>query len=506
MKITKLNESYSCIEADPEIKVAIHNLLRVKDETAKFNRLVKCGFADEYVYYSFSQNGALVVLNGHLPLIKMHYPDAIFESDVSEQYTRKSIDDFYQDIKTVLPFEPYDFQYNAFIESLQMHKQINVMSTSSGKSLTISIMCEYLRRQGKKGLLLVPNINLLTQFKGDIAEYNLTELYDNTRVIGGGETVRLFDTSLTISTWQSLKGYEHLVDELDYIICDELQYYASEVTSEIVKSTFNCKMKIGFTGTLPEDPCKKMTLIGLFGFPKTYITPRELIDRGLATQISIKSLHIKYTANECQDHAELPDYHKKLAFIKEHELRNRFVVDLMVKLKNHGTTLCLFQHTDHGKLLFTNLMKELYPDVEVKNKNITGKKSFEFQSQYGIFFLNGEDDARTRELTRKILEEFPNSTLISNYALMSTGVSIKALFNAILASPLKSYTAITQTIGRGMRLFDGKEVFNVYDIVDMLSPFKGQYNHRNKTSYKREQHPVSKHVYDLVAYYTNDDW
>ena len=29
----------------------------------------------------------------------------------------------------------------------------------------------------------------------------------------------------------------------------------------------------------------------------------------------------------------------------------------------------------------------------------------EFQKQYGVYFINGEDDSKTRELTRKILEE-----------------------------------------------------------------------------------------------------
>lgn len=507
MKITKLNESYSCIEDEPEVKIAISNLLSVKDPKAQFDIMVKRGLSDGIIHFAFPQNGALVVLNGHLPLIKMTYPKATFETDNRSEFKEADIDTFYKSVLQKLPFEPYDFQHKAFRDSLLANKQINIMSTSSGKSLTITMMCEFLRQQGKRGLLLVPNITLLSQFKGDIKDYNLQELYDSTRVIGGGETVRAFDTPLTISTWQSLQGYEELVNDIDYIICDELQYYASDVTSEIVTSTFNCKMKIGFTGTLPEDNVKKMTLLGLFGFPKTYITPRQLIDRGLATPISIKALHLNYTSAEFADHAELPDYHKKLAFIKEHPLRNRFIVELLAKLRKSGmNTLCLFQHTDHGKLLFTDLMKIVYPDVVVLNKNITGKKSFEFQSQYGIYFLNGEDDAKTRELTRKILELHPDATIISNYALMSTGANIKRLHNAVLASPLKSYTAITQTIGRGMRLFDGKYVFNVFDIVDNLSPFKSQYKHRLKTSYNREEHPVTDHKYNLEAYFQDNDW
>ena len=55
--------------------------------------------------------------------------------------------------------------------------------------------------------------------------------------------------------------------------------------------------------------------------------------------------------------------------------------------------------------------------------------------------------------------ERENQILISNYSLMSTGVNIKALFNCILASPMKAYTTITQTIGRGLRLHPDKKMF-----------------------------------------------
>jgi len=46
--------------------------------------------------------------------------------------------------------------------------------------------------------------------------------------------------------------------------------------------------------------------------------------------------------------------------------------------------------------------------------------------------------------------------LVSGYQILSTGVNIKRLFNMVLGSPMKSYTTITQSIGRLMRLFHGE--------------------------------------------------
>lgn len=442
----------------------------------------------------------LVVMNGHIELLKQF---GVPQPEKSTDITEEEIDAFLVDIKKELPFAPYDFQEKAFKESLLVGKQINKMCTGSGKSLTISLIAEFFRRKGKKGILLVPNINLLTQFKNDIKDYNLLDLHEDTHIIGGGNSQRHFNNSLTISTWQSMTEYKHDLGELDYVITDEAHRFASEETSAIVMETVNCKFKWGFTGTLPESPVQKMQLFGMFGLPKTYITSKELIDRGLATPIKINSIIFKYERNDLNLARNAKDYTKKLKFIKEHGARNEFIVNLSCRLRATGNSLVLFQHTEHGKTLFLDAMKKLYPDVEVKNKDITGKNSFEFQERYRIYFLNGEDDAKTREKTRKILEEHDDAILIANYALLSTGVNIKKLHNMILASPLKAYTTVTQSIGRLMRLHPDKKEANVYDLVDNFNvrgiggSFVDQYNHRCKTSYFPEEYPIKEVEYKL---------
>ena len=235
-----------------------------------------------------------------------------------------------------------------------------------------------------------------------------------------------------------MMNYKDELDTLDYVITDEAHRFASNETAAIVKETINCKYKWGFTGTLPEDPIMKMELFGLFGLPKSYITSAGLIERGLATPIKINSIVFEYDRNDKNIFKESGNYTKQLKFLKEHEARNEFIVNLTCKLRGTGNSLVLFQHTEHGKTLFIDVMKKLYPDVEVKNKDITGKKSYEFQQQYGVYFLNGEDDAKTRENTRRVLEDHEDAVLIANYALLSTGVNIRNLHNMVLSSPFKS--------------------------------------------------------------------
>lgn len=500
MKTYKLNESFSVLDGNPQQIKEMFEYLKVERPGAWFEPAVKAGYKSPYQYFGSIQDKKLLVMNGHLQMLKQ------FGAEVEElktEYREAYIDEYLEDVKKTLPFPPYDFQEKAFKESIMNVKQINKMCTGSGKSMTISLIAEFMRRQGKRGLLLVPNINLLTQFKSDIKSYNLDELHDDTHTIGGGNSDRHFNCTLTISTWQSMMNFKEELDKLDYVITDEAHRFASDETSAIVQETVNCRYKWGFTGTLPEDPIMKMQLFGLFGLPKSYITSSGLIERGLATPIKINSIIFKYSQMDKKVFKDEKVYTKQLKFIKDHEPRNEFIVNLTCKLRSKGNSLILFQHTDHGKQLFMDTMAQLYPEVEVQNKDITGKKSFEFQEQYGVYFLNGEDDAKTREKTRKVLEDHEDAILIANYALLSTGVNIKKLHNMVLASPLKAYTTVTQSIGRGMRLHESKKEFTVYDLVDDMGfrkpggIFYKQYEHRKNTSYNPEEFPVKEVDYPL---------
>lgn len=96
--------------------------------------------------------------------------------------------------------------------------------------------------------------------------------------------------------------------------------------------------------------------------------------------------------------------------------------------------------------------------------------------------------------------EHSGAILIACYPLLSTGVNIRQLHNMILASPLKSYTTITQSIGRLMRKHPKKQLAKVFDLVDDLGVrkrggvFFKQYLHRLQTSYNPEGYNIHETV------------
>lgn len=394
--------------------------------------------------------------------------------------------------KTKIPEQEYlDFEIS---DPNGLYIQNGIIHHNSGKSLGISLILEFFRRKGLKGILVVPNINLLTQFRSDIESYGLKELLDEVQLLGNGNESD-FKTTVTITTWQSM--IDHIKEvQPDFIICDEVHKESGDVVSSILKESMNTKIKLGFTGTLPEDPIAKMTLLGLFGEPYTVITAKELIQRGLATPVKIKSVFLNYSKPEITMFRELKDYQKQLKYIKDHEKRLEIILKIALGMRQKDkNTLILYQHTEHGKQIYSEIFKKLFPGEELTEKDLTGKNAFEFQKDHNLFFMNGEVKGHIREKQRNLLEEVSGSILIAPYQVMSTGVNLRNLHFLILASPLKAFTTISQSLGRLMRKHPSKTEAIIFDIVDNLGKnciFMKQYKHRVEASYIPEEFEIQR--------------
>jgi superfamily II DNA or RNA helicase len=86
--------------------------------------------------------------------------------------------------------------------------------------------------------------------------------------------------------------------------------------------------------------------------------------------------------------------------------------------------------------------------------------------------------------------------IIANYAVMSTGISIKSLENVVLLSSLKAFTTIVQVIGRLLRLHKSKAKAHLYDLIDDVSKI-------NPRSVKENY--VLKHFYQRLEYYRDEN-
>ncbi|MCL4260313.1 MAG: DEAD/DEAH box helicase family protein, partial [Anaerolineales bacterium] len=74
-------------------------------------------------------------------------------------------------------------------------------------------------------------------------------------------------------------------------------------------------------------------------------------------------------------------------------------------------------------------------------------------------------------LGEQYLEQFKDNdrtipTILTTSQKLSTGVDARNIRNIVLMRPINSMIEFKQIIGRGTRLFDGKEYFTIYDFVD----------------------------------------
>jgi type I restriction enzyme, R subunit len=84
--------------------------------------------------------------------------------------------------------------------------------------------------------------------------------------------------------------------------------------------------------------------------------------------------------------------------------------------------------------------------------------------------------ANDGEPGEQFLREFQDNektipTILTTSQKLSTGVDARNIRNIVLMRPVNSMIEFKQIVGRGTRLFDGKEFFTIYDYVDAFHHF-----------------------------------
>ena len=84
--------------------------------------------------------------------------------------------------------------------------------------------------------------------------------------------------------------------------------------------------------------------------------------------------------------------------------------------------------------------------------------------------------ANDGEIGEQFLREFQDNektipTILTTSQKLSTGVDARNIRNIVLMRPVNSMIEFKQIVGRGTRLFDGKEFFTIFDYVDAYHHF-----------------------------------
>jgi len=262
------------------------------------------------------------------------------------------------------------------------------------------------------------------------------------------------DTShlLTISTWQSIHNMpKKWFEQFDVVIGDEAHLFKSKSLTSIMTKLVNTPYRFGFTGTLDGTQTHRLVLEGLFGSVEKVTTTDELIKKGTLSEFNVKCIELQYPDEVKKLHSK-DKYQDEVDFLVRNEARNRFLRNLALSL--NGNTLMLYQFVEkHGKPLYDEIESSVRNSIEKDRK---------------VFFVSGEVDGDSREEIRHIVEDEDNSIIVASFGTFSTGINIKRLHNIVFCSPSKSRIRVLQSIGRGLRTGDNKDIATLFDISDNL--------------------------------------
>lgn len=310
---------------------------------------------------------------------------------------------------------------------------IIVLATGGGKTIITAGLAQLYYPYGKI-LVIVPRIDLVVETHATI------------QAMGMDDCGMFFDEFkdpkyITVTTWQSLENYPDLFHEVAAVIVDEAHGADAKVLHKLlVDAGKNVPIRIGMTGTMPEDDLAKYQIQAALG-PVIYEKKaRDLQKAGFLAYCKIFIL--KYLDKHRSAYLEKADGHQyyidEIRWQWENEQRVLHLAETIREFANDGNTLVLVRNREYQAALL-----RLIPEA---------------------IGLNGDDKGSYRHKVYQETNAKDNAILICTYGIASTGIDVARLFNLVLIEPGKRNIPVIQSIGRGLRKADDKEWVMVYHI------------------------------------------
>jgi len=254
-------------------------------------------------------------------------------------------------------------------------------------------------------------------------------------------------------------------DFFDFIIIDECHRGGAndEGNWRGILEYFSPAVQLGLTAT----PKRKdnVDTYKYFGEPVYIYSLKEGVNDGFLTPFKVKRIKTTldeyiYTSDDQIVEGEVeegkiyeePDFNK-IIVIKEREAKRvRVILD---EINQNEKTIIFCATQDHA-LAVRDLVNQM---KDSKDPNYCVR-------------VTASDGARGEQFLREFQDnEKTIPTILTTSQKLSTGVDARNIRNIVLMRPVNSMIEFKQIIGRGTRLFDGKEYFTIYDFVDAYKHF-----------------------------------
>jgi len=282
--------------------------------------------------------------------------------------------------------------------------------------------------------------------------------------MGGSIYFTIFQTFMSGSEGTPYFG-EYPSDFFDFIIIDECHRGGAndEGNWRGILEYFSPAVQLGLTAT----PKRKdnVDTYKYFGEPVYVYSLKEGVNDGFLTPFKVKRIKTTlddymYTSDDQIVEGEVEEgkiYEEadfnKIITIKEREAKRVRVV--MDEINQDEKTIIFCATQDHA-LAVRDLVNQM---KKSKEPNYCQR-------------VTANDGARGEQYLREFQDnERTIPTILTTSQKLSTGVDARNVRNIVLMRPVNSMIEFKQIIGRGTRLFDGKEYFTIYDFVDAYHHF-----------------------------------
>nr|QNO41203.1 hypothetical protein JNOLDJLP_00028 [Methanosarcinales archaeon ANME-2c ERB4]QNO41607.1 hypothetical protein OAEIHDOC_00028 [Methanosarcinales archaeon ANME-2c ERB4] len=258
---------------------------------------------------------------------------------------------------------------------------------------------------------------------------------------------------------------EYPKDFFDLIIIDECHRGGAndEGNWRAIMEYFSPAVQLGLTATPKRD--ENADTYKYFGKPLYVYSLKEGINDGFLTPFKVRRIKTTlddyvYTSDDriLEGNVEAGKIYKGDDWnrIIEIKVREEYKTKLLLKEINQNEKGIVFCATQDHALAIRDLINQ---HKESKEPNYCARVT--------------ADDGK---LGDQYLEEFRDNektipTILTTSQKLSTGVDARNIRSIVLMRPINSMIEFKQIVGRGTRLFDGKEFFTIYDFVDAHQHF-----------------------------------
>lgn len=386
-------------------------------------------------------------------------------------------------------YSPYYYQYNAIMSVLDRiaegkDRLLLTMATGTGKTATaFHIVWKLfhakwnLQRDGNRSprILFLADRNLLANqafnsfgdFDEDaLARISPAEIKKKGKVPTNASIFfTIFQTFMSGPNDSPYFG-EYPQDFFDFIIIDECHRGGAKDESSwrAILDYFKPAVQLGLTATPKRDV--NGDTYAYFGDPVYTYSLKEGINDGFLTPFKVVEIkttidEYEFTPGDSVEEGEV-EYERtyteadfnRIIQIKE---REEYRVKLFMDTVNQNQKTLVFCATQIHAAAIRDLINQY-----ATSKN--AKYCVRVTADDGVL---GEQHLRDFQDNEKRIP-----TVLTTSQKLSTGVDAPEIRNIVLLRPVNSMVEFKQIVGRGTRLFEGKDYFTIYDFVNAHHHFK----------------------------------